>query len=323
MEKPEFTNSFFREKFLEEVKKRSPGSYVNNKLAIRDLIREIPKPFTEFRMIDIQHYFLDFIDKKTIGESEISIKKTTKNTKRYMIMSFFNFIKKTLLLYDIEFSNPVPSKKIFKFSTNEDDISLVSDEDLKILNIKQLIKILNYTYNNIRDFILFGLAIFSASRISEIRTIMIKHINLKNCSFQTGFIPGARKSTLHTGKGLLFFFPLGFKKYVKRYLDTLPNEKYLFPGYKNNCLSRDAVQKILTNVRKKTKVKFTWHTFRRSHITAMSNKGCPLVISEFLLNHAPSSVEGKSYIKLSIKEKRKFYDKYDPYKKILKELNPR
>ncbi len=44
MEKPEFTNSFFRDKFLEEVKKRSPGSYVNNNLVIRDLLKEIPKP---------------------------------------------------------------------------------------------------------------------------------------------------------------------------------------------------------------------------------------------------------------------------------------
>ncbi|KKL89820.1 hypothetical protein LCGC14_1910820, partial [marine sediment metagenome] len=310
MEKPEFTNSFFREKFLEEVKKRSPGSYINNKLVIRDLIKEIPKPFTEFTMIDMQNYFLEVIDNQ-------KLKKTSKNSKRYMLMSFFNFIEKTLLAYKIEFSNPVPSKKIFKFSTNLEDISHVSDEELKILTINQLIKILDYTYNtNLRDFILFGLDITCGARISEIRTIMIKDVNLKNCSFQTGFIPGARKTTLHTNKSLLFFFPVGFKKYMKRYLETFPNEKYLFPGYKNNCLSRDSAQKILDGVRKKTKIKFTWHYFRRTIISMRIKKGCPKWLSKGLANHAPADVQEKSYIKLSIKEKRGYYKKYFPFGKI-------
>ncbi len=309
MEKPEFTNSFFREKFLDEVKKRSPGSYINNKLVIRDLLKEIPKPFIEFTMIDMQNYFIDIIDEK-------EIKKTSKNSIRYMLMSFFNYIQKTLLVYNIEFSNPIPSKRIFKFATNLDDISHVSDEELKILTVNQLIKILDYTYDNIRDFILFGLDITSGARISEIRTIMIKDINLKNCSFQTGFIPGARKTTLHTNKGLLFFFPLGFKKYVKRYIDIIPNEKYLFPGYKNKCLSRDSTQKILDKVRKKIKVKFTWHYFRRTIISGRIKKGCPKWLSKGLTNHAPGDVQEKSYIKLSIKEKRGYYKKYFPFGKI-------
>ena len=312
MEKPEFTNSFFREKFLEEVKKRSPGSYINNKLVIRDLIKEIPKPFTEFSMIDMQNYFLEVIDNQ-------KLKKTSKNSKRYMLMSFFNFIQKTLLAYKIEFSNPVPSKKIFKFATNLDDISHVSDEELKLLTINQLIKILDYTYNerdNLRDFILFGLDITSGARISEIRTIMTKDVNLKNCSFQTGFIPGARKTTLHTNKSLLFFFPIGFKKYIKRYLWIVQDEKYLFPGYKNNCLSRDSAQKILDKVRKKTKIKFTWHYFRRTIISMRIKKGCPKWLSKGLANHAPSDVQEKSYIKLSIKEKRAYYKKYFPFGKI-------
>lgn len=323
------TNGYFRSTYLEEVKKRSPGSYINNKLVIRDLIKEIPKPFVEITMIEIKEYFTNIIDEK-------EIKKTSKNSIRYMLMSFFNYIQKTLLSYKISFSNPVPSKKIFKFSTNVGDISHVSDEELKILNINQITKILDYTYDKIRDFILFGLTITSGARISEIRTIMIKDINLKNCSFQTGFIPGARKTTLHTNKGLLFFFPFGFKKYIKKYMETekvpilfhpkrnfknlWPNKDWFFPGYNNKCISKDTTQKILSEVRRKIKIKFTWHTFRRSRITAMSKKGCPLGISELLLNHAPSSVEGKSYIKLSIKDKRKLYDKYDPYKKILKAL---
>ena len=68
-------------------------------------------------------------------------------------------------------------------------------------------------------------------------------------------------------------------------------------------------------IRLKVGFYFTWHTFRRSRITEMSKMGCSTSISELLLNHIPSSVEGKHYIKLSVREKRKFYDKYDPYKK--------
>lgn len=316
---PKFTNRFFIDNFLEEVKKRSPGSFINNQIVIRDLIKEIPKPFQEFSMIDIQDYFIRIIDKKTIRDTEINIKKNSKNTKRYILMSFFNYIQKTLLAYGIEFSNPVPSKKIFKFSTNLEDISHVSDDELKIVTIEQIKKILTYVYHDfkLRDFILFGLTICSGARISEIRSIMKKDINLETHSFQTGFIPGARKTSLHTNKGLLFFFPSGFTKYIEIYLESCPKcDKWLFPGYKDNCLSRPHAQNLLFKIREKIDIYFTWHYFRRSRITAMSKNGCPLVISELLLNHIPSSVEGKHYIKLSVKEKRELYDKWDPYKNI-------
>lgn len=313
----EFENRFFIDKYLDEVKKRSPGSFVNNQIVIKYLMKEIPKPLQEFTMIDIQDYLINFIDKK-------EIKKTSKNSIRYMLMSFFNYIQKTLLTYKIEFSNPVPSKKIYKFSTNVDDIVHVSDDELKILTLVQLKKILSYSFHDMgrRDFLLFGFAINSGARISEVRTIMTKDLNLENYSFQTGFILGSRKTTLHTNKGLLFFFPSDFAKYLKEYLNSCKKcEKFLFPGYKGKPISRDTTQKILDFVRKKMGFYFTWHFFRRSRITAMSKMGCPLIISEMLLNHAPSSVEGKSYIKLSIKEKKELYKKWNPYKKLLKELH--
>lgn len=44
--------------------------------------------------------------------------------------------------------------------------------------------------------------------------------------------------------------------------------------------------------------------------------GCPLWASDGLMNHKSSSVEGEYYIKLSIEEKRKLYDKYFPYRLI-------
>jgi len=307
-----FENRFFIDKFLEEVKKRSPGSFVNNQIVIKYLMKEIPKPLQEFTMIDLQEYFVNIIDQQ-------DIKKTSKNSKRYMLMSFFNYIQRTLLTYKIDFPNPVPSKKIYKFSTNLDDIAHVSDDELQILTLAQLKKILSYSFHDMgrRDFLLFGLAISCGARISEIRTIMTKDVNLENYSFQTGFIPGARKTTLHTNKGLLFFMPKGFVKYIDEYLESCPKcAKFLFPGYKGKPISRDTTQKILNAIRDKVGFHFTWHYFRKTLISERIKAGCPKWLSEGLVNHAPSDVQAKSYIKLKFNEKRDYYNRYFPYKNI-------
>lgn len=306
------TNEYFIDAYLEEVGKRSPGSFANNRLLIQKFIESIQKPFLDITMIDIQHYLINVIDKN-------KIKKSTKNSRRYMLKAFFNFIKKTMLLYNVEFNNPIPSKKIFKFTTNLDDIAYVTDPELEILNQGQIKKIVDYAKNNIemRDFILIGLTIFCGGRISEIRTIMIKNVNFQGCYFQTGFIPGSRKTTLHTNRGLLFFFPKAFRPYLQKYIKSCNKcEEWLFPGYKNNALSRSTTQDIISKLRDILGFHFTWHTFRRTRITEMKKMGCPLDVSEMLLNHSPTSVEARSYIKLSIKEKQKLYNRWNPYKKL-------
>lgn len=308
----ELTNKYFIDAYLKEVAKRSPGSFINNKLSIRDLVKYIEKPFLNITMMDIQNYLINEIDKK-------EIKKSTKNTKRYMLKAFFTFIQKTLLLYDIDYKNPVPSKRIFQFTTNLDDIKHIEDAEIQILRINQIKKILVYCKNNLgfRDFVLIALVIFTGARISEIRTIRRKDINFKERYFQTGFVSGARKTTLHTNKGLLFFFPTSFKQFIAKYLESCNKcEIWLFPGYKEKPISRAMTQDIMTKLRNEMGFHFTWHTFRRTRITEMSKMDCHLEIREMLLNHTPSSVEGQSYLKLTTKEKRKLYDKFSPYKKL-------
>lgn len=305
-------NDYFIDAYLEEVKKRSPGSFANNKLIIKNLTNYIEKSFQDINMIDMQSYLINVIDKK-------DIKKSTKNSKRYMLKAFFNFIQRILLSYNVEFHNPIPSKKLYRFTTNLDDIEYIEDSELKVLTIAQIEIILNYCkdFLELRDFVLIGLDICSGARISEIRTIMRKDINLKKCQFQTGFIPGARKTTLHTGKGLLFFFPLSFAKYIQKYLESCNKcDKWLFPGYKTNPLSRSMVQDIITKIRKGADIHFTWHFFRRTIITERKKMGCEQWLSEGLSNHAPSSVQERSYIKLTIKEKQGYYNQFFPYKNI-------
>ena len=306
------TNEYFITSYLEEVGKRSPGSHANNKLALQHFTESIKKPFLDITMIDIQGYLINTIDKK-------EIKKTTKNTIRYLLRAFFNYIQKTMLLYKFEFNNPVPSKKIYNFTTNLDDIEYVIDSELEVLKIEQLTAILDYCKNNLklRDFVLIALSMCSGPRISEMRTIRIKDINFEECYFQTGFIPGARKTSLHTNKGLLFFFPKPFVKYIKEYLKSCEKcNMWLFPGYNNKPLSRSGAQKIITEIRESVKFHFTWHYFRRTLITERRKIGCPKELSEGLANHAPSSVQEKSYIKLTIKEKQGYYEQYFPFNSI-------
>ena len=307
-----FTNEFFIEPYLKEMEKLSPGSFSNNKHSIKALVKDLPKPLMEIKMRDMQNYFINHIDSQ-------EIKKTTKNTKRYILMSFFNYIQRTLLSYDVEYSNPVPSKKIYKFSTNTDDITRISDEELKVLTLVQIKKILAYTFHDLglRNFILVGLIIATGARISEIRTLMVKDLNLENNSFQTGFIPGARKTSLSTKKGLLFFFPSGFAKYIQEYLDNCKKcETWLFSGYFGSCLSRSGVQEILIKIRKSVNFYFSWHYFRKTIITERTKLGCEKWLSEGLANHAPSDVQAKSYVKLKFKEKQSFFNKYFPYTSI-------
>jgi integrase len=305
-------NEYFIKAYLEEVAKRSPGSYANNVLIIRDLTKNIEKPFLEMSMMDIQNYLITIIDKQ-------EIKKSTKNSRRYMLKAFFDYIQKTMLLYKVDFKNPVPNKKIFKFTTNLDDIGYVADSELQILSLEELNKILIYCKKklSLRDLVLILLVVVTGARISEIRTILRKDVTLDEYYFQTGFVPGARKTTLHTNKGLLFFFPKTIHEILRHYMYSCEKcDKWLFPGYMDKPLSRTMVQSIISKIRKEVGIHFTWHYFRRTLISERIKKGCPKWLSEGLANHAPSDVEAKSYIKLTIKDKRNYYRKYFPYKKI-------
>ena len=196
---------------------------------------------------------------------------------------------------------------------------LYSKKKLKVLSVEQIRKILEYTfrYRSLRDFILVGLITCTGARISEIRTILVDDLHLYEGFFETGFIKGARKTTLTKGEGLLFFFPYGFIRLLETYLDEYDCSRYLFSGqHKDRPLSHEATGKVCREIRNKCHIYFSWHYFRRSIITERMKLGCPLWVSEGLMNHAPSSVEAENYIKLEIEERRNLYDEYFPYKEI-------
>jgi integrase len=292
------------ERYLNEVKKRSEGAARNHKSAIYECLNYINKPIEAITMIDIKQFFDNVLDKK-------DVKLSSKEVRRSYLSSFFYHIQSEMLERQIDYRNPVPIKKVYRFTKKEKDFIKVSEKQEEIYTNKELGDILReIKKKSYRDFMLVGILISTGMRLSEALTIKIENINLKERYIETGFEMNARKSN----KALLFFFPEGFKIYLETYLNHLDKKSvWLFPGNTTHLQT----QSWYIRLKKVYNGKYTKnHKFRKTLITNRIKMGCPLLISEMLINHKSSSVEGKHYIKLSIPEKRNYYDKYFPYSNI-------
>ncbi|MHA1147578.1 MAG: tyrosine-type recombinase/integrase [Promethearchaeota archaeon] len=201
--------------YLKEVEKRSHGSYRNNKGIILDCLNYINKDLKKIGMLDIKSYLENVIDIRNICYD-------SKKTYRSYLKSFFDYVEAILLKENVEFRNPVPNERVFKFTRKDSDIKKQSDAgkmiytNLELLNILQLAK-----KKKLRDFILFSLLIITGARIVEILSIQIKDVNLEGRFFETGFIKGARKTTRTSRESLLFFFTRNFSKYLEAYIKYL------------------------------------------------------------------------------------------------------
>lgn len=308
-------NAFYVNSYLTDVKKRSDSAYRNNKSVLKSLLNYSDIPIPKITKINIRNYFNDVLDQKEIGLK-------TKETHRAYLTSFFYHVESLLLKNDIEYLNPVPNKKVYKFQKKVGDIVKQSEKMDKLLSKSQILQILDYCKKNLnkREFILFALSTCTGARISEIRTIEIKNINLEERYFETGFEKNAHKSTLHRDEGLLFFFPKHLLAYLKNYIFTLNkrNEKWLFSSQKSEKFILSAgVEYIYRKIRTALGFHFSMHYFRHSMITYLKKNKCPQEYREGLLNHEPSTTQGKFYEHLSIAEKREIYDKYFPYSNIV------
>lgn len=301
-------NQSLVDSYLGQVRKRSDGSYRNQKSALTEFFNYIDKPIAEINMIDVKNYFDEVIDKK-------DIKLDSKNGARSYLNSFFCHVQSLLLSKNQIINNPVPSKKIYQFTQLTTDVSMVSDEQCEVLTKEQLNQIMDYCKKNLKrkHFIMYSMFIFSGSRPAETLTVKIKDINITERFFETGFEKNARKSTLKTKKSLVFFIPKGFVPYLQNYILTLkPNQKYLFQVGEDHP-KRETIEYIEKKVKKGVGFKFQLKWFRKSLITNYTLNGCPDGIREGLMNHASRSIEWKHYIKLNIEQKRAIFDKYFPY----------
>lgn len=308
-------NYSFVNSYLSEVQKRSTGSYYGQKCTLRAFFTHLDKKIEEINMIDIKNYFQDFLDKK-----EVKLK--TKETHRSHLTSFFYYVQSLLLSENIELRNPVPNQRIYQFTKKYDDIKKQSEIKKQILTDKQLERILDYCKKNLRKkyFIMFGLLICTGARHSEIRSIRLGNINLEKRFFETGFEKDARKSTLKSDEGLLFFFPEKFGIYLKNYIYSLKKEDaWLFPAIKSDnsyyFLDDGALYYAKKKIENALSFKFKLHKFRNTIINnRLIKMRCPLWLSESLTNHKVSnSTQIKHYASLTIEQKRNLYNEYFPY----------
>jgi len=311
-------NEPFLNSYLLEIKKRSDYAYRNQKSVLRQFFEYLynnldNKNIVEITKRDIKTYLNDIIDQKDLRIS-------SKNSYRSYLNSFFDHVEDLLDSDNIDFRNPVPSKKKYKFTQKELDVKKQSEKDLEVLTKEEIFKILDFCYKNRKqdNFILFGLDICTGARISEILTIKIKDVNLPERYFETGFEKNARKSTLRSKESLLFFFPERFKIYLKNYILSLKSlnkdGEWLFPNNRiTNYISFKRPYYLLNILKQKLSIDFSYKYFRKTIITERMKMGCPDWVSEGLTNHKGSSVQREYYIKLKISEKRELYDKYFPY----------
>jgi len=294
------------EAYLNEVEKRSHHAYKNHKSSILKCLNWVRKPLETITMLDVKDYFEKEMD--LVASTKLS----SKEAYRSYLNSFFDYVVSYMLSEKKLYNNPIPNKRVFKFSKKSNDIKKVSEEVTEVYTVDELQTLLdNAKLNRFRDFIVYGILISTGMRISECLSIKIQNINLTERYIETGFVKNARKSD----KGLLFFLPERLVPYLENYLLYLgKNVGWLFPSSKGSHLT-------VSGMRSRAKRYFgkeysIFHQFRRTKITKQMKMGCNPLISEVLMNHAPSTVEGQSYVKLTIHEKREYYDKYFPFYQI-------
>ncbi len=179
--------------YLNEAFKRSTASYKSQKSTILNLLNYLNKNLQEITMVDIKDYFDNVIDLKINKRNNNPIGLNSKETYRSYLCSFFDYIIGRFLEDNIEFRNPVPNKRIYKFTQLESDIQKRSNINDEIFTEQELLEILNLSKKKgLRDFILYSLLIIVGARISEILTLKIENINFKERYFETGFVKDSR-----------------------------------------------------------------------------------------------------------------------------------
>jgi len=300
------------------VKKRSSGSYRGQKCTLKAFFNAIDKNIENINMLDVKNYFSDVLDKK-------NIKLKTKEMRRSHLKSFFYYVQALMLDRGVEYQNPIPNKLVYQFTKKPGDIKKQSQIKEKIISSENLESILKYAKKNLRKkyFILFALLICTGARHSEIRSIRLSNIHMKERYFETGFEKDARKSTLKSEEGLLFFFPRQFSIYLNNYILSLKGEeKWLFPAVKSEgkyaFLNESALYHAKKKIERGLGFHFKMHRFRHTLVNnRLIKMQCPLWLSEGLTNHKVSeSTQVKHYASLTIKQKRALYDKYFPYREI-------
>lgn len=286
-------------KFLAAKTKDSMGTAKNKKYHLKSFYEIVNLSIVDMKNKDILRFLreIDMMD----------ISKASKNNYKFSVSSFLKFAKWELM-DEYEIHLEMPPKSVFAFS--EKKKTRVSVEDLgldSIMPISQINEILKLTrMHSLRDHVFFLLLKYTGARNSEIASTRLENLNVHERYFISGVVNGAKKSDV-----VIYFYPEKVARELKIYLMTVDQtQPWLFPGYKDYWTG---IYQVILKYEKVLGYNFHTHQFRHAIITRRYDMGIKPHESEKLMNHIPSTVEYKSYIRKNYRELRKLADKYNPY----------
>lgn len=154
----------------------------------------------------------------------------------------------------------------------------------KVLTQEEIQLVFTQGLSNDRDKTLFGVCLFTATRIREACTLLTSDIYTAGGKVRPRLI--IRKSN---AKGKLATRSIPVIEDLRKLLTDyypLAGSEYLFPGRSDGHISEDSAARILRQACKAVGVEgVSTHSFRRTALTQMSNAGIPLRVIQELSGH--------------------------------------
>lgn len=163
-----------------------------------------------------------------------------------------------------------------KPSKKEKRLPRILSED----NFKKFYKALEKA-GNIKHELMLKLLFYTGVRVQEFANIKVRDVYLNE-----------NKIFIEQGKGKkdrYVLFSDKFKTALKVYMETIPNNRFLFQTKRNTAYSTRRIQQIVKRFAKEVGIKATPHTFRHQAITWLSQGG--MTDAELMLITGHSSKE--------------------------------
>jgi integrase len=253
--------------------------------------------------------------KEDIDKRDILV--DSKNNWRSTLNIYYSFIKEIKRMQDESYLNPVPASLIFEFSEKELTTADIEQKHDYIEDYETIERILNYAYfTSKRLFIVISLLLYTGARISEILSIKLKNLDLKERYFLTEI----------KGKGRrfgIYFLPKFFIRYLREWIQykkyDCPHTEFLFPSSDRgrDYIHPATIRNDLSTLKQELGIEsaINPHAFRDFTNTVRFEDNINRKYRKLLLNQTPRDVNPHHYLKKYKKRKelQKLYDKTFPF----------
>lgn len=312
---------------LDEFMKNRTGQYkrqVANKLIFFTywlLMEKDKQNIIKATYQDVVEFLRNMIDSREIARQ-------SKQNWRYALKTYFEFIEEGFRAQGKHLIIPVPSQRRLKFS---DDQELETFDNENYILWTDIYRILKYFYFNywVRTefrhiFLAAYIQAYTGMRVSELVTIQVKDIDLKERRIISGRLEGYSK------KGaVLYFVPRQIMDFIAYYIKNSSKDhvvkagKFLFETSPGKFYSTTSFAERIRHARKKLGMgnKFTSKSFRDAINSERKAKlNTDPEDRKILINQLPgTSVNQKHYLKRfqNWRSIQKLYDRNLPYPALI------